>query len=232
MIEFERVWKRYSKRRDEWALEEISFHIGPGEMVFLLGPSGVGKSTLLKLITLEEMPTAGSIRVADCDAANITRRDLPYLRRRCGMVFQDFRLIKDLTVFENLAYCLRMTGTLERSVIGRAVARVLQSVGIYGKRDRFPRELSGGEQQRAAIARALIHEPLIILADEPTGNLDAETGSEIMALLQRLRLSGTTLVVASHQEELAQRFGTRTMRLKDSRITEDRFLRPVGSEVY
>ncbi|MBD3236632.1 MAG: ATP-binding cassette domain-containing protein [Candidatus Eisenbacteria bacterium] len=232
MIEFERVWKRYSKRRDEWALEEISFHIGPSEMVFLLGPSGVGKSTLLKLITLEEMPTTGTIRVADFVADELTRQDLPHLRRRCGMVFQDFRLIKDLTIHENLAFCLRMTGTLERSVIARAVARVLQSVGIYGKRDRFPRELSGGEQQRAAIARALIHEPPIILADEPTGNLDAETGNEIMALLQRLRVSGTTLVVASHQEPLAERFATRTMRLREGRIAEDRFLRPVGTEVY
>jgi len=231
MIEFEKVWKRYAKRGDEWALEDVSFRIVPREMVFLLGSSGAGKTTLLKLITLEEQPTTGRVVAADFASDEISRRDVPFLRRHCGMVFQDFRLIKDLTIAENLAYCLRMTGTLERGVISRAVARVLQSVGIYGKRDRFPRELSGGEQQRAAIGRALIHEPPIILADEPTGNLDGATGAEIMELLQRLRLAGAALLIASHQEELAQRYGTRTLRLRDGRIVEDRVLRRIGAEI-
>lgn len=232
MIEFDHVWKRYSRHVDEWALEDISFHIGPGELVFLLGASGVGKSTILKLITLEERPTTGVVRVAGYDSEEMHPSELPYLRRRCGMVFQDFRLIKDLTVAENLAYCLRMTGTLDRVVIARAVARVLRNVGIFGKRDRLPRELSGGEQQRVAIGRALIHQPPIVLADEPTGNLDLETGIEIMDLLRKLRLSGTAVVVASHQEGLAERFATRTVRLRDRRIAEDHFLRPHGTEIY
>jgi cell division transport system ATP-binding protein len=232
MIEFERVWKRYSNTRDDWTLEDVSFQIGVGEMVFLMGPSGVGKSTILKLITLEERPTSGRVRVAEYASDTISRSEIPHLRRMCGVVFQDFRLIKDKTVFENVAYCLRMTGTLDRSVLIRAVARVLNSVGIYDKRNCFPHELSGGEQQRAAIGRALIHEPAIILADEPAGDLDVGTGTEIMELLQRLRLRGTTLLIASHQEDVAQRFATRVLRLENGKVVMDRFLRPHGTEIY
>ncbi len=232
MITFEKVGKRYSEAGDLWALEDLSFHIESGEMVFLLGESGAGKSTLLKLITLEERPSKGKVHAVGFDSETITRAQVPFLRRRCGMVFQDFRLIKDKTIFENVAFCLRMTGTLERQVITRAVSRVLRSVGIYGKRNAFPHQLSGGEQQRAAIGRALIHEPPLLLADEPTGNLDQATGTEIMTLLEQFHVAGTTVIVATHNMEFARRFATRMITLHQGQIAEDLFLRPHGTEIY
>jgi len=232
MITFEKVGKRYSEAGDLWALEDLSFHIESGEMVFLLGESGAGKSTLLKLITLEERPSKGKVHAVGFDSETITRAQVPFLRRRCGMVFQDFRLIKDKTIFENVAFCLRMTGTLERQVITRAVSRVLRSVGIYGKRNAFPHQLSGGEQQRAAIGRALIHEPPLLLADEPTGNLDQATGTEIMTLLEQFHVAGTTVIVATHNMEFARRFATRMITLHQGQIAEDLFLRPLGTEIY
>ncbi len=232
MITFEHVYKKYPSPTDQWTLADLNFHIDAGEMVFLLGESGAGKTTILKLITLEERPTRGVVRVAGTNSETISRSEVPFLRRRCGMIFQGFRLIKDKTIFENVAYCLRMTGTLERSVITRAVSRVLHSVGIYGKRNRFPHELSGGEQQRAAVGRALIHEPPILLADEPTGNLDEETGAEIMVLLEQLHLTGTTVIVATHDVGHAQRFATRRITLRNGRVAEDLFLRPHGTEIY
>ena len=232
MITFDNVGKRYPESGDLWALEDLSFHIESGEMVFLLGESGAGKSTLLKLITLEERPTQGKVHAVGFDSETITRAQVPYLRRRIGMVFQDFRLIKDKTIFENVAFCLRMTGTLERQIITRAVSRVLRSVGIYGKRNAFPHQLSGGEQQRAAIGRALIHEPPLLLADEPTGNLDQGTGSEIMTLLEQFHVAGTTVIVATHNMEFARRFATRMITLHQGQIAEDLFLRPHGTEIY
>ncbi len=232
MVTFDHVYMAYPTHAEGWALDDLSFNIEPGEMVFLLGESGAGKTTVLKLITLEERPSHGEVHAAGFCSETISRAEIPHLRRRCGMVFQDYRLIKDKTVFENVAYCLRMTGTLERSVIMRAVARVLHGVGIYGKRNRFPHELSGGEKQRAAIGRALIHEPPLLLADEPTGNLDKETGLEIMSLLERFHLAGTTIIVASHNVEFAQRFATRMLTLRGGKLVEDLFLRPHGTEVY
>ncbi len=232
MIAFEHVYKMYSNARGDWALADLNVRIEAGEMVFILGHSGAGKSTVLKLITLEERPTRGRVSVAGFGSDSIRSREVPQLRRRCGVVFQDFRLFKDRTIFENVAYCLRMTGTLEKSVITRAVSRVLHSVGLYGLRSRFPHELSGGEQQRAAIGRALIHQPPILLADEPTGNLDAATGNEVMDVLAKLHVAGTTVVVATHDEALAQRHATRTLTLRQGRVVEDFFLRPHGTEIY
>jgi cell division transport system ATP-binding protein len=231
VIAFEHVFKRYGAVA-EWCLEDIHCTIEAGELVFLLGESGAGKSSLLKLITLEERPSHGIVRVAGFASHAIARSEIPWLRRRCGVIFQDFRLIKDKTVFENVAYCLRMTGTLERAVITRAVSRVLHAVGIYGKRNRFPHELSGGEQQRAAIGRALINPPSILLADEPTGNLDSQTGDEIMTLLQQQHRAGTTVIVASHNQEFATRYATRRLTLRAGRVVEDLFLRPHGTEIY
>jgi cell division transport system ATP-binding protein len=232
MIRFEHVCMTYQGQGGRWALDDLSFQIEPGEMVFLLGESGAGKSTVLRMITLEERPTSGTVEVAQFSSDAISRSEIPHLRRYCGMVFQDFRLIRDKTIFENLAYCLRMTGTLERQVITRAVSRVLNAVGIYGKRNNFPHELSGGEQQRAAVGRALIHEPPILLADEPTGNLDEQTGFEIMMLLEQLHLVGTTIIVATHNVDFAARFATRKLTLREGRLVEDLFLRPHGTEIY
>ena len=232
MIRFEDVYKTYSSFKDDWAVAGLTLAIEPGEMVFLLGASGAGKTTVLKMVTLEERPSRGRVLVAGYDSDTIGRREIPQLRRRCGVVFQDFRLMRDKTIFENVAYCLRMTGVLDRTLITRAVSRVLHRVGLYGKRDRFPRELSGGEQQRAAISRALIHQPPILLADEPTGNLDAVTGKEILDILAQLHVSGTTIVIATHDENLAQRYATRTLTLQEGRIVEDMFQRPHGTEIY
>jgi cell division transport system ATP-binding protein len=232
MISFERVGKQYASGRGEWAVRELTLRIDPGELVFVLGASGAGKTTLLKLITLEEWPTEGRVSAAGFRSDTIRRREIPQLRRRCGVVFQDFRLIRDKTIFENVAYCLRMTGTLDFGLITRAVSRVLHDVGLYGKRNSFPHELSGGEQQRAAIGRALIHQPSLLLADEPTGNLDDATGAEVMAVLKRLHLAGTTILIATHDEALAQQHATRMITLRDGKVAEDLFLRPHGTEIY
>jgi cell division transport system ATP-binding protein len=232
MIAFERVGKQYASAHGEWAVRELTLRIDPGELVFVLGPSGAGKTTVLKLITLEEWPTEGRVVAAGFRSDTIRRREIPQLRRRCGVVFQDFRLIRDKTIFENVAYCLRMTGTLDTALITRAVSRVLHDVGLYGKRNNFPHQLSGGEQQRAAIGRALIHQPSLLLADEPTGNLDTATGDEVMAVLKRLHLAGTTILVATHDVELAQQHATRMITMRGGQVAEDLFLRPHGTEIY
>lgn len=232
MISFEEVYKSYSGQEDDWAVAGLNLRIEPGEMVFLLGASGAGKSTVLKMVLLETRPTRGCITVANFRSDTIRRREIPHLRRRCGIVFQDFRLIRDKTIFENVAYCLRMSGVLDKALLTRSVSRVLHRVGLYGKRNCFPHELSGGEQQRAAISRALIHQPPVLLADEPTGNLDAATGREIFDFLATLHVSGTTILVATHDEDLARRYATRTLTLKDGRVVEDLYLRPRGTEIF
>ncbi len=226
MIRFEDVYKRYRGPREAWVLEKIDLRVQPGEMVFLLGPSGAGKSTLLKLVTLEERPSRGRIRVQPYDSATIRRREIPFLRRRCGVVYQDFRLIRDKTVEENVSYVLRMTGILNPEVLRSEARRVLTRVGLFAKRHEFPDSLSGGEQQRAAIARALVHQPPILLADEPTGNLDPEMGAEIMQLLRSVNLSGATIIVATHDQEMAERFGDRVLLLESGKLRSDRRLRP------
>jgi len=234
MIEFEGVYKRYSGPREAWVLENLNIRIGVGEMVFLLGPSGAGKSTLLKLVTFEERPSRGRIRVQQFESGSIRRRQVPTLRRRCGVVYQDFRLIRDKTVEENVSYILRMTGVLNRELLRTEARRVLTRVGLFAKRNEFPENLSGGEQQRTAIARALVHQPTILLADEPTGNLDPEMGGEIMGILRSVNLSGATVLVATHDAELAEQFGDRILMLESGRLRSDqRIRRPprLGPEV-
>lgn len=225
MIRFDGVYKRYEGSREAWVLESIDLHVEVGEMVFILGPSGAGKSTFLKLVTLEERPSRGRVRVQQFDSATIRRRDVPSLRRRCGMVYQDFRLIRDKTVEENVAYVLQMTGVLHRDLLRTETRRVLNRVGLFAKRNEFPENLSGGEQQRAAIARALVHQPTILLADEPTGNLDPEMGAEIMQILRHVNLSGATVLVATHDQDLAERFGDRLLALESGRLKADRRIR-------
>ncbi len=225
MIAFERVFLRYPGPLEEYALEDVHLEIASGEMLFVLGPSGAGKTSLLRLVTMEEMPAQGRVRVLEFDSSRIRGRDLPRLRRKVGVVYQDFRLLRDKTVFENIAYILRMTGVLDAPTLQRIVLKLLTQVSLYHKRNHFPDQLSGGEQQRAAVARALVHEPRIVLADEPTGNLDAGTATEILELFRRVNTSGATVVVATHDESLAARYATRTLTLDAGRVARD--ARPV-----
>lgn len=221
MIAFDHVWLRYRGSTREHALENISFDFAAGEMPFILGPSGAGKTSILRLVTMEEMPVKGRVRVLEFDSSKIRGRELPRLRRRIGVVYQDFRLLRDKTVFENIAYVLRMTGVLDVPTLQRIVLRLLTQVSLYQKRNHFPDQLSGGEQQRAAIARALVHEPRIVLADEPTGNLDAASATEVLDHLRRVNLAGATVVVATHDESLAARYGSRIVTIGGGRITRD-----------
>jgi cell division transport system ATP-binding protein len=195
-------------------------------MIFFLGPSGAGKSTVIKLITMEEMPTEGWVTVGGLSSESVSERDIPLHRRRLGVVYQDFRLLPDKTIWENAAYALRMTGCLQPKVLQRAVTKVLERVGILHKRHSYPHQLSGGEQQRAALGRALIHEPGVILADEPTGNLDKSIGAQIMELLKELNFRGTTVLVATHDEGMARRFAQRLVFLKDGRVEREERLAP------
>ncbi|MBK8231136.1 MAG: ATP-binding cassette domain-containing protein [Candidatus Eisenbacteria bacterium] len=221
MIRLENVYKSYSGSTGPWVLEDLSLGIGAREMVFLLGASGAGKSTLLKLVTLEERPTKGKIKVHHFDSSLVKERQVPELRRRCGVVYQDFRLIRDKTVQENVAYVLKMTGILDPDVIRNESHRVLDLVGLYAKRHQFPTTLSGGEQQRCAIARALVHQPSIVLADEPTGNLDPAMGAEIFEILRRVNVAGATVLVATHDQDLARRFADRIVVLEQGKLRRE-----------
>lgn len=226
MIRFEHVHKKYPGPRRGWVLEDLTVLIEPGEMVFLLGASGAGKTTFLKLVTLEERPTSGWMQIQSHDSRTVKHRQIPELRRRCGVVYQDFRLIRDKTIQQNVAYVLQMTGILDPAVLGSITRRVLAEVGLFAKRNDFPDELSGGEQQRASIARALVHQPSILLADEPTGNLDPQMGTEIMQLLRRVHLAGSTVIVATHDHDLALRFGERVLILEQGKLASDKRVRP------
>ena len=209
MIDFEHVTKVYETQNDEnVALEDINIHIDEGEFVFILGHSGAGKSTFLKLIQMEEKPTEGKIYINDQDLTTIKRRKVPYLRRQMGAVFQDFRLIGNKTVYDNLSLAMRAVGASAREIKSR-IPYVLGLVGLDGKGRRFPDELSGGEQQRVAIARALVNNPSTIVADEPTGNLDPARSLEIMTLLERINALGTTVVVVTHEKSLVNHFDKR-----------------------
>ena len=224
MIEFRNVTKSYSP--DAQALRGISLKIDDGEFVFLVGSSGSGKSTIIKLITGELTPTSGSIRVNGYSMEQISRRDIPGLRRTLGVVFQDFRLIANKTVYDNVAFAMRVIGAEEKEIRSR-VPYVLHLVGLESKSGRLPGELSGGEQQRLAIARALVNNPATIIADEPTGNLDPARSLEIMSLLQEINRLGTTVLVVPHEMELVQRFHSRLVVLRDGQIVSDK----TGAEV-
>ena len=217
MIDFEHVYKTYETHNDEnVALEDINIHIDEGEFVFILGHSGAGKSTFLKLILREEAATEGKVFVNGRDLSSIRQREIPYLRRGLGVVFQDFRLIPTMTAYENVAFAMRGTNIPERRV-----PYVLNLVGLAGKAHSLPQELSGGEQQRIALARALVHSPPIIIADEPTGNIDPELSVEIMELLQAINSVGTTVVVVTHERELAARFRKRTIMIDHGEVVDD-----------
>ncbi len=218
MIEFIDVTKSYAIGNK--ALRGVSLTIDDGEFVFLVGPSGSGKSTIIKLITGELKPTSGTVHVNGYSLERIRKREIPYLRRTVGVVFQDFRLIDTKTVYDNVAFAMRVVGAREREIKER-VPYVLNLVGLDGKRSRHPGELSGGEQQRLAIARALVNNPSTIIADEPTGNLDPSRAYEIMALLQEINRLGTTVLVVTHADKLVEQFTNRVIVIDDGLITSD-----------
>ena len=218
MIRFIDVHKEYDNGTK--ALKGVSVRIDDGEFVFLVGPSGSGKSTLIKLITAEIAPTEGRVMVKGFNLANITPRQVPQMRRTLGVIFQDFRLIEKKSVYDNLAFVMRAIGASNRE-LRRRIPYVLQLVGLDQKGERFPGQLSGGEQQRVAIARALVNNPSMIIADEPTGNLDPQRSLEIMMLLERINELGTTVLVVTHEKNLVNRFNKRVVTIENGRIISD-----------
>lgn len=202
------------------ALDGIDLSINEGEFVFLVGPSGSGKTTIMKLITGEIAATSGSITVNDFDMAKIKRRKLPKVRRTLGVIFQDYRLIENMTVYDNVAFAMRVVGASNKE-ISRRVPYVLELVGLEGREKRMPGELSGGEQQRVAIARALVNSPRMIVADEPTGNLDPVRSLELMLLFEKINEMGTTILVVTHEKELVNAFSKRVITIDGGRVISD-----------
>ena len=219
MILFESVTKTYP-RTSRPALEDVSLEVERGEFVFVVGQSGSGKSTLLRLALREENATSGAVLVAGRELSQMPDRKIPELRREIGTVFQDFRLLPNKTVYQNVAFALQVIGR-SRSIIRQTVPETLKMVGLEGKEKRLPHELSGGEQQRVAIARAVVNKPAILLCDEPTGNLDPATSLDIVHLLDRINRSGTTIVMATHDDEIVNAFRKRVIELQDGHVTRD-----------
>ena len=211
------VSKKYG---DQLALDDVSITVANGEFVFLVGPSGAGKSTLLRMIYMEEQPTDGQVVVGSFVSTQIKRKDIPHLRRRIGVVFQDFKLLDDRDVFENVAIAMRVCGA-KSFEIKRKVTSVVNQVGLLHKRKDLPNKLSGGEQQRVAIARALVNSPAVLLADEPTGNLDPVVTEEILRLLFKINSGGTAVLMTTHDHELVKNFGPRVIHLCDGKLQED-----------
>jgi cell division transport system ATP-binding protein len=229
VIQFDQVTKVY-KATQRPALDGVSLVIERGEFVFLVGSSGSGKSTFLRLVLREERASRGEVHVAGRDLARLASWKVPALRRQIGVVFQDFRLLPTKTVFENVAFALQVIGK-PRHVIDRTVPEVLQLVGLDGKEGRRPDELSGGEQQRVAIARAFVNRPAILLADEPTGNLDPVTSVGIMKLLDRINKTGTTIVMATHDQDLVDQMRKRVIQLDDGLLVRDQARGVYGATV-
>ena len=218
MILFDKVCKRYGSR--PWSLHNVSLVVDPQEFVFLVGYSGAGKTTILKLLTREATPTSGSIIVGGLDYSQIKKRDVPRLRRQIGVIFQDFKLLATKTVYENVAFALEITGA-SRGEIRRIVPRVLSIVGLTTKSASFPDRLSGGEKQRVAIARSLVRQPKLLLADEPTGNLDPKNAWDVIELLLKINSLGTTVLVATHNLEIVSRLKHRVVAVEEGRLVDE-----------
>ncbi len=228
MISFNNVTKLYGK--DTVALERVNLEIEEGEFVFLVGASGSGKSTMMRLLLKEIEPTAGAIFVDGTKLSSVSRRRIPHHRRNIGCVFQDFKLLPNKTAAENVAYAMEVTGQ-KRSTIRTKVPQILDLVGLSGKTEKFPNELSGGEQQRVSIARAFVSQPPILVADEPTGNLDPKTSVGIMQLLHRINRIGTTVVVATHDREMVDVMRKRVVALENGRVVRDKVRGAYADEV-
>lgn len=219
MILLDRVTKSYKKRGV--ALQNVSLHVEPKEFVIIVGPSGAGKSTLLKLLTREEKPDSGKIIVGGIDYESLRDREIPYLRRKIGVVFQDFKLLTNKTVFENVAFALEIVGQSNKE-IRHTVPRVLEIVGLDGRENAMPWELSGGERQRVAIARAIVRQPKILIADEPTGNLDPKHAWDVIRVLQKINKYGTTVLLTTHNQEIVNKLKRRVVTIKDGTIVSDK----------
>lgn len=218
MIHFKKVTKKYNHHFT--ALDDVNLEIKPGEFVSLVGPSGAGKSTLIKMLIREDRPTSGQVILDGIDLADLADKEVPFLRRKIGTIFQDFRLLESKTALENVAFALEVSGAGEDE-IAEDVPRVLAIVGLADKHNNFPRELSGGEKQRLAIARALIHRPKIILADEPTGNLDPVNSYDVVKLLWRINELGTTIILATHDREIVNTVGKRVVTIEKGKVVRD-----------
>lgn len=218
MIQIDKLFMRYKK--DVTILHDVSLSIDKGEFVFIVGPSGAGKSTILRLIHRELVPTSGIIQVAGYDLSKLKNSQIPHYRRKVGVVFQDFKLLPNRTIAQNIALALRVAGA-KRSQIKRNVERVMEWTNLTHRKNALPEDISGGEQQRASIARAIVNEPPLILADEPTGNLDADLSFDIMSLLERFNRRGATVLVATHNIDLAREFDKRVIRIQQGKIIEE-----------
>ncbi len=216
MVELQNVKIKYPTGD---GIEHISFKVAPGEMVFLVGPSGAGKSTVLKCVYMEELPQEGHVTVGEYNSLFIRKKDIPYVRRRLGVVFQDFKLLNDRDVFRNVSFALEVIGVRNKEIKKR-VLRALADVGLSHKSRKYPDELSGGEQQRVAIARAIVNEPYLLLADEPTGNLDPDTAAGIMDIFKRIHARGTSILIATHNTDLVSRYKARVVKIKKGGILE------------
>ena len=202
------------------ALQDVNVHIEPGEFVFVVGPSGAGKSTFIKMLFREVLPTTGSIFVNGMDILALSPKEIPFMRRQLGIIFQDYRLLPDRTVFENVAFAMQVIEAPHRK-IRRQVNNVLDLVGLRHRSNAYPNELSGGEQQRIAIARAIVNDPVFVIADEPTGNLDPETSWDIMEIFKEINSSGTTIVMATHDKDVVDAMGKRVIAIEQGRIVRD-----------
>ena len=216
MIDLKNVNVSFDTQR---VLESINFSMKQSELVYLVGQTGVGKSTLLRLLYFDLKPTSGIVKIASYDSGSISSRQIPRLRRRLGIVFQDFKLLEDRNIYDNVAFALFVTNA-RGSEIKKRVLHVLADVGLSHKRYQMPHELSGGEQQRVVIARALVNEPVVLLADEPTGNLDPTSSAEIMELLTKINMRGTAVLMATHNYDLVKKYPARVVQLKDGKLSE------------